>query len=592
MNTHWHLIETLVLYVNPKIITWHYNLERAHEYLKRIPTMTALKYDVIVIGGGSTGTAVARDCAMRGFSTLLLERDDIASATVGTCAGMISSGLKYREEPEIMAMCSKEVVFFNKIAKHLIMKDPIVAPLLELSDAASDSSYMDSYSEHADERDVPAMMFLTPEATLEIEPMIHPDIIASVYYEEYFIDPFRLCYLQALDAIRHGASVRTYCEVISFEKDSDGKIRSLIYYNRVSGATEKAEAKIVINATGPWAHKIVKMSNDKLDLRLNKGTHIIFDRRIVNIGITVRAIDGRWIYLFPHENTTLLGTTALDTWEDPDTLVASYDEIEYLLKSIEPIIPSIREARIVRTMSGVRPLVPEWKRPEGKVTRGYQIVDHGSLDGTEGLISFTGGKLVMCRNMAEAVTDLVCKKLGKEVPCTTHEQPLPGNDGDVDIIALSKEYDISLHALERMKARRGTEIVKVLELTKEHPEWKTTICTCEPVIEAELRYTIREEFPQTLNDLRRRLRLGTGPCQGTFCTYKAAAILADELDLAGDDFLVDILDFRAERWKGIRPSMRGEQLAQEELGQGMYACVGNLDQSDVDYDVKPWEEGP
>jgi glycerol-3-phosphate dehydrogenase len=142
-----------------------------------------------------------------------------------------------------------------------------------------------------------------------------------------------------------------------------------------------------------------------------------------------------------------------------------------------------------------------------------------------------------------------------------------------------------------MRARRGTEMIKILELTKNTPEWKTTICTCEPIIEAEIRFAIREEFPQTLNDLRRRLRLGTGPCQGTFCTYKAASILSEELDLQGDDFLVDILDFRAERWKGVRPSMRGEQLAQEELAQGMYSCVGNLDQSDVDYDLKPWEEG-
>ena len=139
---------------------------------------------------------------------------------------------------------------------------------------------------------------------------------------------------------------------------------------------------------------------------------------------------------------------------------------------------------------------------------------------------------------------------------------------------------------------KGTpKMVKILELTKDHPEWKTTICTCEPIIEAEIRFAIREEFPQTLNDLRRRLRLGTGPCQGTFCTFKAAGILAEELELSGDDFLVDILDFRSERWKGIRPILRGEQLAQEELAQGMYACVGNLDQSDVDYDIKPWEEG-
>ncbi len=550
------------------------------------------EFDVVVIGGGSTGTAVARDCAMRGLRTLLLERDDIASATVGTCAGMISSGLKYRKEPDIMEMCSKEVVHFNRIARHIVMKIPILAPFLHLSDVASDSDYVDAYSERAQERDVPAMQIITPEATHEIEPKVHPDAIASVYYEEFFIDPFRLCLLQAIDAIRYGAVVKTYCEVINFEiNDEEHTIEGVAYYNRVTGNVEKVQSKIVVNAAGPWAHEVAKFAGAQLELRLNKGAHVIFDRRIVNVGITVKALDGRWVYLFPHENTTLLGTTALDTWEDPDSLVASFDEIEYLLQSIESLIPSIREARIIRTMAGIRPLVPEWNKPESEVTRGYQVIDHESKDNIKGIISFTGGKLVTCRHMAETATDLVCKKLKKKAKCKTHEKPLPGNEGHIDVIELAKEYDISVHALERMRARRGTEIRKILELTREHPEWKTAICTCEPIIEAEIRFAIREEFPQTLNDLRRRLRLGTGPCQGTFCTYKAAGILSEELDLSGDDHLVDILDFRSERWKGIRQSMRGEQLAQEELAQGMYACVGNLDQSDVDYDIKPWEEG-
>jgi glycerol-3-phosphate dehydrogenase len=547
--------------------------------------MSDSEYDVVVIGGGSTGTAVARDCAMRGLRTLLLERDDIASASVGTCAGMISSGLKYRGEPEIMKMCSSEVVYLNRIARHIIMKNPILAPILDLSVAASDGEYIDAYSEHAEEREVPPMNFITPEATFEIEPMVSPDVIASVYYEEFFIDPFRLCLLQALDARNYGANIRTYCEVIRFETLKN-EVQGVVFYNRITGTTEIVSTKLVVNAAGPWAHKLARLSGADLDLRLNKGAHVIFDRRIVNVGITAKAIDGRWIYLFPHENTTLLGTTALDTWENPDTLVASFDEIEYLLQSIETVIPSIREARIIRTMAGIRPLVPEWNVPEDKVTRGYQVIDHDN-----GMISFVGGKLVMCRHMAEAVTNLVCKKLGSKVKCTTHKKPLPGNEDDVDIETLSKEYGVKMHALERMRARRGTEMKKILEMTKDNPEWKTTICTCEPIIEAEIRYSIREEFPQTLNDLRRRLRLGTGPCQGTFCTYKAAAILSEELNLEGDDFLVDILDFRAERWKGIRPSMRGEQLAQEELAQGMYSCVGNLDQSDVDYDLKPWEEG-
>jgi glycerol-3-phosphate dehydrogenase len=546
------------------------------------------EFDVVVIGGGSTGTAVARDCALRGLRTLMLERDDIASATVGTCAGMISSGLKYMDEPDIVDMCSQEVVYLNNIARHIIVKNPILTPILEMSDLSSGGNFAEEYSKRAAKRDVPPVLFLTPEDSLKIEPKLIPEIIASMYFEEFFIDPFRLCMLQAIDAQRVGASIRTYCEVIDITV-IDNSVDEVVFYDRVKGNIERVKTKTIVNAGGPWASRVANMAGANVELRLNKGAHVILDRRVVNVGVIAKAVDGRMIYLFPHENTVLLGTTALDTWEDPDALVTSHDEIEYLLKSMEWVVPSIREARIIRTMEGVRPLVADWKVPEGQVTRGYETLDHES-EAVGGLYSFTGGKLVTCRHMAETVTDLVCKKIGVDSECTTHKLPLPGMEADVDILALSAEYGIAQHALERLRARRGSEITRVLELTRESPEWRTTICTCEPVLEAEIRYSIREEFPQNLNDLRRRVRLGTGPCQGTFCTYKASAILMEELELSGGDFKVDILDFLAERWKGKRQSFRREQLVQEEVTQGMYACVANLDQTDVEYDPKPWEE--
>lgn len=546
----------------------------------------AYDYDVVVIGGGSTGTAVARDCAMRGLETLLLERDDIASATVGTCAGMISSGLKYMDEPDIVDMCSEEVVHFRRIARHLIMKNPILTPLMQMSDVSTGGNFAEEYSKRAETRDVPPVLFLTPEDALEIEPTLNPNIIASIYFEEYFISPFRLCLLQALDAQRNGASVRTYCEVHDIESlDGDGN--QVTFFDRVSRKTESVVADCVVNATGPWADEVADMASANVEIRPNKGAHVILDRRVVNVGIIAKAVDGRMIYLFPHENTALLGTTALDTWEDPDKLVASSDEIEYLLKSMEWVVPSIREARIIRTMEGVRPLVADWKKPEDDVTRGYEILAHE--DDAPGIFSFVGGKLVMCRHMAESVTDMVCEWLGVDKTCDTHMQPLPGMDGDVDVLALSKKYSVSQHMVERMRTRHGTETEQVLEIADAHPEWKTTVCTCEPIMEAELRYSIQEEFPRSLNDLRRRVRLGTGPCQGTFCTYKASAILTKELDWSGIDYQLEIMDYLAERWKGKRPSLRGEQLSQEELMQGIYSCVGNIDQSDAEYQRKPWE---
>jgi glycerol-3-phosphate dehydrogenase len=545
-------------------------------------------YDVIVIGGGSTGTAVARDCSLRGLKTLLLERSDIASATVGTCAGMISSGFKYYDEPEILDICSEEVVHFKQIARHIIAKLPILFPLLDFSEMGRSGKGMDEYEKRVAERGVPPFLIISPEATLELEPMLNPNIIGSGYIEEFFIDPFRLCILQARDAQKHGAEIRTYCEVIEVLQER-GQVKGVSYFNRLKGETKSALAKVIVNAAGPWAGVIAHIAGVDLDLRLNKGAHVILDRRVVNVGITTRSVDRRWVYMYPHENTTLIGTTALDTWDDPDQLVTTQDEIEYLLKSFEFIIPSVRDARIIRTMEGVRPMVPVWKVPEDEVTRGYEIIDH-QKDGISGLFSFTGGKLVMCRHMAQSVTDQICERLGIERECRTHLEPLPGMAEDLDVHRLAEDYGVSIHALERLRARRGTESLDVLALIREHPEWKSYTCTCEPVMEAEIRYAIRNEFPQTLNDIRRRLRLGTGPCQGTFCTYKAAAILGDENDYDGREVQTEVLDYLSERWKGKRPPIRGPGLAQEEVVQGIYSCVGNLDQNPDAYEEKPWEE--
>ncbi|MHA2161231.1 MAG: FAD-dependent oxidoreductase, partial [Candidatus Thorarchaeota archaeon] len=223
-------------------------------------------YEVIVIGGGSTGTAVARDCAMRGLKTLLLERDDIASATVGTSAGMISSGFKYYDEPELMDMCSEEVVHFNRIARHIVMKNPILFPIMELSELSSGGqakTFSEEYSKRVEERGVPPLLFLTPEDSLEIEPALRPDIIASMYQEEFFIDPFRLCLLQAIDAKKHGAEVKTYCEVYDISTKNN-VVDEVSFYNRVTGESERVKGKIIINAAGPWAMKIAGFAGANL----------------------------------------------------------------------------------------------------------------------------------------------------------------------------------------------------------------------------------------------------------------------------------------------------------------------------------------
>ncbi len=117
----------------------------------------------------------------------------------------------------------------------------------------------------------------------------------------------------------------------------------------------------------------------------------------------------------------------------------------------------------------------------------------------------------------------------------------------------------------------------MLKLTRENPEYRSTLCVCESVTEAEIRYSLRNEFATCLSDLRRRVRLGMGPCQGTFCTFKALAVIADELGLTPEQAHRNAIEFAQERWKGKRVILRGDQVSEEELNQAIYAGVANYD---------------
>ncbi|MHA1210114.1 MAG: FAD-dependent oxidoreductase, partial [Candidatus Freyarchaeota archaeon] len=151
------------------------------------------EYDVIVIGGGSSGAGTARDCAMRGLKTVLLERNDFGSGTAGACAGMISGGVKYLNEPEMVAMCTQEVVHLQRIAKHIVFRLPIITAILNEIDLKARTSSKTDYSQYTARRGASPIMLLSTEEARKIEPKLSDKILLAAYFDEMFIDPFRLC---------------------------------------------------------------------------------------------------------------------------------------------------------------------------------------------------------------------------------------------------------------------------------------------------------------------------------------------------------------------------------------------------------------
>ncbi|WXG47483.1 MAG: FAD-dependent oxidoreductase [Candidatus Atabeyarchaeum deiterrae] len=530
-------------------------------------------FDVIVIGGGSAGVGTARDCAKRGLKTVLVERNDIASGAVATCAGMISAGPKYFMEPPMVKLCVAESAIIAKIARNVIFSTPILLVGLDKSEVNQGKLFTAAYDGYSELRKGDPIITLTTDEALRLEPKLSPNIMSAIYIREYFIDPFRLTLMNALDAKQHGAQILTYTEVVDILRERN-TITGVRVKDRFSGEVREIKGKIVVNASGPWGSKVAKMAGLEHPLRLNKGSHVIFDRRISDIGIYAKCIDGRRAYLFPHENTTILGTTAVDIFCDPDEVETTYDDVEYLMMGMEKAIPSIRKARIIRTMTGVRPMINQYGIPEDKVTRNFEIIDFESKAGVSGFLSFGGGKLVLYRIMAEKMTDLICKKLDRSTECRTQADPLIGAEQEVNVERLAGAFGIYPHMAAKLAYLYGTKASDVLMLTQENPQYKMEVCNCESIPEAAIRYSIRNEWAKTLNDVRRRTRIAMGPCQGCTCIPKVAAIAADELKQSPEVLMNEMKDLLQERWKGKRPLLLGRQLVQEEVLQSSYSHLG------------------
>ena len=532
-------------------------------------------FDVIVVGGGSAGAGTARDCAKRGLKTVLVERNDLASGAVATCAGMISGGPKYLMEPPMVKLCSAESAIIAKIARNVIFSTPILIPFLDKADVNQGKLFVAGYAGYSELRKGDPVVTLTKEETLRLEPKLSSDVLSSVYFREYFIDPFRLILMNALDARAHGAKILTHTEVTDILRE-DKRVTGISVRDNFSGVTREIRGKIVVNATGPWGSKIAEMAGLQHPLRLNKGSHVIFDRRVSDIGIIAKCIDGRTAYLFPHENTTILGTTATDIFCNPDEVETTYDDVEYLMSAMERAVPSIRSARIIRTMTGVRPMINQYGIPEDKVTRNFEIIDFEDKRGVSGFLSFGGGKLVLYRIMAEKMTDIICKKLGRSAECRTQIDPLVGGEQEVNVEQLANKFGIYPHVASKLAYLYGTKANDVLMLTQENPHYKMEVCSCESIPEAAIRYSIRNEWAKTMNDVRRRTRIAMGPCQGCSCMHKVAAVVSDELKLPPEVLMGDMKNLLEERWRGKKPLLLGKQLAQEEILQSSYSHMGEM----------------
>ena len=502
-----------------------------------------IKTEVLIIGGGATGAGISRDLALRGIPSILVEKGDLASGASGRNHGLLHSGGRYAvSDPEAAKECVSENKILRKIAPHCIEEtDGLFVSLPE-----DGLQFRDQFLRACEEAGIPNTLCSRDE-TLAWEPELHPDLLGAVKVPDGAIDPFKLTLENAKDAENHRAKFFLHTEVTSLRIEGN-RIRGAEAKDLATGEELSMDASFFINAAGAWANQVLKLVGLHIGMALSKGSLLITNRRLTHRVINHCRPPSDGDIVVPNETVSILGTTSVRL-KEIENFEVTPDEVSLLVRETSKMIPAIQEARFIRAYAGIRPLFQsEEKGNDRAISRGFALIDHGKRDGIKNLITITGGKLMTYRLMSEKTSDLICEKIGREVACSTHLNPLPGASRPAGLNERLKQF-----------LTDGGE----------------TLCDCELVQRKEVEAFLGEEKLRDLQDILHRTRLAKGTCQGGFCVYRLLGVLHHSRVAGGDSDKI-LKGFLEERWKGIRPILWGTALKEEELIESIYKGIFNF----------------
>ena len=485
--------------------------------------MAAEPVDVLVIGGGITGAGIARDAALRGYRTALVEKGDFAAGTSSVSSRLIHGGLRYLEAREfgLVREALRERAVLLRTARHLVRPLPFVFPIYRGSRVSAWKLRLGMwvYGILASGRNVERHHWLAPKHVRALEPGLRDrELVGAALYYDAQVNDARLVLAVMRGAAQEGALVANYAEATALAKP-DGRVRGAMVRDVLTGGTATVRALVVVNATGPWADTVRRLDDPKAPalLRLTKGAHVAVPRARLGHSRAVTLfspIDGRVMFVVPWGDQSYIGTTDTDTQADPDDVRADADDIIYLLRSANAYFPSARLAPhdVVATWAGLRPLVSEAGVTEASAVSREHVV-HTS---PTGLITIMGGKLTTFRVMARDVVDVVARQLkemdGRPIvpPPPTDRLPVPGAEAkDLGVLVEgAKGRHMPEPVARHLVACYGSEVAAVLNHLREAESLGRPLVPGRPAIWAEVRHAVEREMAMRLADvLMRRLRL-------------------------------------------------------------------------------------
>lgn len=499
--------------------------------MSRLSALAGRRVDLAIVGGGIIGAGVARDAALRGLSVALFERADYGGGTTAGSTRLIHGGLRYLEQLDLrlvrLDLREREVLLRN--APHLVKPLPFLLPFYNGRwwARARLRLGMQLYDALSFDKSLPSHRMLRAEQVASLEPHLTPRGLqgAALYHDAQAAMPERLCLENILDASSHGAETFNYAEVVGSVRRGS-RVTGLRVRDVIERGEADIEARVVVNAAGPWLDRVAKRlePDTPVRLRTTQGIHVAVPPLTTHAVALRSAVDDRVVFVIPWLGHTWIGTTDTDYNDDPAYAHAGDADVDYLLRSVEPYVPDLRPRDILFTNAGVRGLV----RAEGaasSVSRLHRIVD-GDRTGAPGLVTIVGSKLTGYRAIAEQATDVVCRKLGVPKRAETAERPLPGAVHNGTTVDQGGDPALVAH-LESIYGKRAS---RVLQLAVIHPALRTPLAPGYPDIGAQVLFAVREEQARRLTDvLLRRTRLGFTADQGRAAAERAARLMADEL---------------------------------------------------------------
>jgi glycerol-3-phosphate dehydrogenase len=523
-------------------------------------------FDVLVIGGGACGAATAREAALRGYRTALIERDDFSAGASAHCFKVVHGGIRYIQHADVRRMrasCFERAVML-RIAPHLVSPLPFVIPTYGHSKSSKwflgtgmllyDALTADINRHTLDPaRRIGRTRFLGAQATRALFPTVDPKGLtgAAIFEDGQMYSPPRLVLGFAAAAARLGGCVANYVEAERLLLEGT-RVIGVTARDRLGGQTFDIRARLIINAAGPWAEGLLEplaTPGYGPPGTYSRDACFVIGRRFaapMALAVQGRTRDSdalvarntRHLFLVPWRDCTLVGVWHSIVPRKPDSVSLAPAELRQFIEEFNASYPALelKQSDVRRVDFGLVPF-GEASKQNGGLSFGKEsrLIDHRKNGGPSGLVTVVSVRYTVARRDAVEALDLADAQLGgARAAASSTTEPLPGGD-IADFNQALRDLDarrplwLPQDAIEPMLRNYGTRAQRVLSLAESEPHLAQPLSGSQ-VLRAEALFAVREEMAVRMSDVvMRRTGLGTNGHPGATALDEMQELLAREL---------------------------------------------------------------